>query len=74
MFTVLMLISMSDYMRKYLFGKEALGPLLRIKEYSLIPMKEKVAMAVEFITTDTNNAWIMVLLNMFPRLKKFELH
>ncbi|CAA3032466.1 vacuolar 8-like, partial [Olea europaea subsp. europaea] len=73
-FTVLMLISMSDYMRKYLFGKEALGPLLRIKEYSLIPMKEKVAMAVEFITTDTNNAWIMVLLNMFPRLKKFELH
>ncbi|CAI9759985.1 unnamed protein product [Fraxinus pennsylvanica] len=55
---VSILVSMSDYSRKCLFEEGALGPLLRIIECSSMPMKEKAAMAVEFITADTDfNAW-----------------
>ncbi|CAI9772745.1 unnamed protein product [Fraxinus pennsylvanica] len=54
---VSMLVSMSDFSRKCVFEEGALGPLLRIIECSTMPAKEKAAMAVEFITADTDNAW-----------------
>ncbi|KAL8474260.1 hypothetical protein ACS0TY_030909 [Phlomoides rotata] len=54
---VSLLASAGDLPRKCVFEEGALGPLLRIIECSSTPMKEKAAMAVEFITADTDNAW-----------------
>ncbi|CAA3011503.1 importin subunit alpha [Olea europaea subsp. europaea] len=54
---VSMLASASDMSRKCVFEEGALGPLLRIIECSSMPLKEKAAMAVEFITADPDNAW-----------------
>ncbi|KAH6835980.1 ARM repeat superfamily protein [Perilla frutescens var. hirtella] len=54
---VTLLLSAGDSPRKSVFEEGALGPLLRIIEYSSVQMKEKAAMAVEFITADHDNAW-----------------
>ncbi|KAK6157310.1 hypothetical protein DH2020_011558 [Rehmannia glutinosa] len=54
---VSLLVSAGDLPRKSVFEEGALGPLLRLIEYSSVPVKEKAAMAVEFITADTDNAW-----------------
>ncbi|KAL2466440.1 ARM repeat superfamily protein [Abeliophyllum distichum] len=51
------LASGSDFSRKCVFEEGALGPLLRIIECSSMTLKEKAAMAVEFITEDPDNAW-----------------
>lgn len=54
---VSLLVSAGDLPRKCVFEEGALGPLLRIIECSSVQMKEKAAMAVEFITADPDNAW-----------------
>ncbi|XP_051135211.1 vacuolar protein 8-like [Andrographis paniculata] len=54
---VSLLVSAGDTPRKCVFEEGALGPLLRMMECGSMYMKEKAAMAVEFITTDTDNAW-----------------
>ncbi|EPS62253.1 hypothetical protein M569_12537, partial [Genlisea aurea] len=55
--TVSLLASAGDLPRKCVFNEGALGPLLRIIDSGSMPMKEKAAMAVEFITSDPDNAW-----------------
>ncbi|KAK6142435.1 hypothetical protein DH2020_022783 [Rehmannia glutinosa] len=54
---VSLLVSAGDLPRKCVFEEGVLGPLLRILESGPMPMKEKAAMAVEFITADPDNAW-----------------
>lgn len=56
---VSLLVSAGDFPRKCIFEKGALGPLLRIIETESGSMltKERAAMAVEFITADSDNAW-----------------
>ncbi|KAL0319908.1 UNVERIFIED_CONTAM: hypothetical protein Sradi_5252300 [Sesamum radiatum] len=54
---VSLLVSAGDFPRKCVFEEGALGPLLRIIECGSMPMKEKAAMAVEFITDDPDNSW-----------------
>lgn len=54
---VSLLVSAGDFPRKCVFEEGALGPLLRMFECSSSPIKEKAAMAVEFITADPDNAW-----------------
>ncbi|KAL0301768.1 UNVERIFIED_CONTAM: hypothetical protein Sradi_6453600 [Sesamum radiatum] len=54
---VSLLVSAGDFPRKCVFEEGALGPLLRIAECGSMPMKEKAAMAVEFITDDPDNSW-----------------
>ncbi|KAL2483284.1 ARM repeat superfamily protein [Forsythia ovata] len=54
---VSILASGSDFSRKCVFEEGALGPLLKIIECSSMTLKEKAAMAVEFITEDPDNAW-----------------
>lgn len=54
---VSLLVSAGDSPRKCVFEEGALGPLLRMIECSSMPIKEKAAMAVEFITSDPDNAW-----------------
>ncbi|XP_073296802.1 protein CELLULOSE SYNTHASE INTERACTIVE 3-like [Primulina huaijiensis] len=54
---VSLLISAGDLPRKCLFEEGALGPLLKIIEFSSMSMKEKASMAVESITADPDNAW-----------------
>ncbi|KAL7128744.1 hypothetical protein ABFS83_13G014800 [Erythranthe nasuta] len=54
---VSLLVSAGDSPRKSVFEEGALGPLLRMIESSSAPVKEKAAMAVEFITADPDNAW-----------------
>ncbi|KAK6141186.1 hypothetical protein DH2020_025069 [Rehmannia glutinosa] len=54
---VSLLASAGDLPRKCVFEEGVLGPLLRILECGPMPMKEKAAMAVEFITADPDNAW-----------------
>ncbi|KAK4383684.1 hypothetical protein Sango_2753300 [Sesamum angolense] len=54
---VSLLVSAGDLPRKCVFEEGALGPLLRIVECGSMPMKEKAAMAVEFITDDPDNSW-----------------
>lgn len=54
---VALLVSAGDFPRKCVFEEGALGPLLRIIECSSVQVKEKAAMAVEFITADHDNAW-----------------
>ncbi|KAG8364562.1 hypothetical protein BUALT_Bualt18G0010300 [Buddleja alternifolia] len=54
---VSLLVSSGDFSRKCVFEEGALGPLLRVIECSPMPVKEKAAMAVEFITADPDNAW-----------------
>ncbi|KAL3652632.1 hypothetical protein CASFOL_002313 [Castilleja foliolosa] len=54
---VSLLVSAGDLPRKCVFEEGALGPLLRMIECSSVTVKEKAAMAVEFITADTDNAW-----------------
>ncbi|GFQ06307.1 vacuolar protein 8 [Phtheirospermum japonicum] len=54
---VSLLVSAGDLPRKSVFEEGALGPLLRVMESGSMAMKEKAAMAVEFITSDPDNAW-----------------
>ncbi|KAG8387051.1 hypothetical protein BUALT_Bualt03G0212800 [Buddleja alternifolia] len=54
---VSLLVSGGDLPRKCVFEEGGLGPLLRIIECGSAAMKEKAAMAVEFITADLDNAW-----------------
>ncbi|KAI3457356.1 hypothetical protein Pfo_014019 [Paulownia fortunei] len=54
---VSLLVSGGDLPRKCVFEEGALGPLLRMIDCSSVQMKEKAAMAVEFITADSDNAW-----------------
>ncbi|GFP79591.1 U-box domain-containing protein 12 [Phtheirospermum japonicum] len=54
---VSLLVSAGDLPRKCVFEEGALGPLLRMIECSSVTVKERAAMAVEFITADTDNAW-----------------
>lgn len=54
---VSLLVAAGDLPRKCVFEEGALGPLLRIIECSSVQVKEKAAMAVEFITADHDNAW-----------------
>ncbi|PIM97081.1 Karyopherin (importin) alpha [Handroanthus impetiginosus] len=54
---VSLLVSAGDSPRKCVFEEGALGPLLRIIECGSAPMKERAAMAVEFITSDPDHAW-----------------
>lgn len=54
---VSLLVAAGDVPRKCVFEEGALGPLLRIIECSSVQVKEKAAMAVEFITADHDNAW-----------------
>ncbi|XP_051140158.1 protein CELLULOSE SYNTHASE INTERACTIVE 3-like [Andrographis paniculata] len=52
-----LLVSAGDLPRKCVFEEGALGPLLRTIDCSSILMKEKAAMAVEFITSQSDHAW-----------------
>ncbi|KAL1560842.1 protein CELLULOSE SYNTHASE INTERACTIVE 1-like [Salvia divinorum] len=54
---VSLLVAAGDLPRKCVFEEGALGPLLRIIECSSVQVKERAAMAVEFITADHDNAW-----------------
>ncbi|XP_051152103.1 protein CELLULOSE SYNTHASE INTERACTIVE 1-like [Andrographis paniculata] len=54
---VSLLVSAGDVPRKCVFEEGALGPLLKMIDCSSMPMKEKAAMAVEYITSDPDNAW-----------------
>ncbi|KAL6554146.1 hypothetical protein OROMI_019819 [Orobanche minor] len=54
---VSLLAAAGDLPRKCVFEEGALGPLLRTIECSSMTVKEKASMAVEFITSDTDNAW-----------------
>ncbi|XP_011087097.1 uncharacterized protein LOC105168662 [Sesamum indicum] len=49
---VSLLVSSGDLPRKIVFEEGALGPLLRIIDYSSAPIKEKASIAVESITAD----------------------
>nr|XP_043623825.1 protein CELLULOSE SYNTHASE INTERACTIVE 1 [Erigeron canadensis] len=46
-----------DQSRKTVFEQGGLGPLLRIVESGAAHLKEKACMAVEAITSDSDNAW-----------------
>ncbi|CAA0825067.1 ARM repeat superfamily protein [Striga hermonthica] len=52
-----LLISAGDFPRRCAFEEGALGPLLRLIESGSMPIKEKAAMAVESITSDSDHAW-----------------
>ncbi|KAL2230000.1 UNVERIFIED_CONTAM: hypothetical protein Sindi_1594400 [Sesamum indicum] len=49
---VSLLVCSGDLPRKIVFEEGALGPLLRIIDYSSAPIKEKASMVVESITAD----------------------
>ncbi|KAL0405326.1 UNVERIFIED_CONTAM: hypothetical protein Slati_3846500 [Sesamum latifolium] len=63
---VSLLVSAGDFPRKCVFEEGALGPFMRIIECGSMPMKEKAAMAVEFITDDPDNSWAISAYGGFP--------
>ncbi|XP_071716238.1 uncharacterized protein [Rutidosis leptorrhynchoides] len=58
----------SDQSRKIVFEEGGLGPLLRIVESGSVQLKEKACMAVEAITSDSDNAWAVAAYGGVPIL------
>lgn len=65
---VSILASGGEQSRKCVFEEGALGPLLRIIETGSMLMKETAALAVECITSDSDNAWAVSAYSGVPIL------
>ncbi|GAA0154746.1 hypothetical protein LIER_12640 [Lithospermum erythrorhizon] len=65
---VSILASACDQSKKCLFEQGALGPLLKIIETASMPIKEKAAMSVECITSDSDHAWAISAYTGLPIL------
>ncbi|GAB4859405.1 hypothetical protein Ancab_010870 [Ancistrocladus abbreviatus] len=54
---VAILASANDQSRKTVFEEGGLGPLLRMLETGSLALREKAAIAIEALTSDSENAW-----------------